>query len=127
MSLAAFEEQKHQEGYLPFSFVVLFAHLYFLRQTHTSFQGISTPLFAGTQCESFCDNSEITDATVPRRGKNLTSMHQIIIQPSSISEQTGPTCSQPRTDYRKLSFRGTLRGLSGQQITEDHFLLQLKH
>lgn len=44
MPPAAFEDKKHQEGYLPFHLIGLFAHLSVLRQTHTSFQGMSTLL-----------------------------------------------------------------------------------
>jgi len=62
---------------------------------HVIFQGIKTPLemFAGTQCEFFCENCEFTKATTPRRGQNLASMHQSIIQPSTMSEQIALTAA----------------------------------
>lgn len=66
-------------------FFLLFAHLF---KTNIRFQGIKTPLemFAGTQCEIFCENSDFTEVVRPRVGQKLTSMHALSIKLLTISE-----------------------------------------
>lgn len=127
MSLAAFEEQKHQEGYLPFHLVGLFVRLFVLRQTRTSFQGMSTIFFAGTL---FCVNPSVTIlslqmAQYSERDKIPPSSSSSLHPSQNKLGQHAPSCTISQT--QEVS-EGLLEGSVGDKLQKLLYALsKLKH
>lgn len=66
-------------------------------------------MFAGTQCEIFCENSDFTEVIRPRVGQKLTSMYALSIQVLTISETNSLIAAHSFTKLQKSNM-GALNG-----------------